>query len=573
MINKRLIKMGDTKPVFAVVICNWLAMMLNVAFIFRLAFQLAEMYEGRFETSDILITLGVLAVVIVGRVILKRMSSKYSHKASSKIKLKLRKQIYDKTLKLGEGYREETSTAELIQISTEGVDQLETYFGSYLPQFFYCMIAPITLFMILAPISFTAALVLFICVPLIPVSIIIIQKIAKKLLSKYWGLYAKLGDNFLENVQGMTTLKIYEADKHYHEEMNKSAEHFRRITMKVLTMQLNSIIVMDTVAYGGTALGAIMAIAAVTGGSMTLFGAVAIMLLASEFFLPMRMLGSFFHIAMNGMAAADKMFGILDTKEPEHGHNSPKSEIRCVEFKDVGYAYGQKEVLKDACFTAKVGMTALVGVSGCGKSTLAGIMCKDNVNYFGSVLIEGDELRDIEQNKLYEILTAVSDKSYVFTGTVRENLLIAAKSATDEQLITALKSVKLWDFLQNEKGLDTMLNSGGSNFSGGQRGRLCIARALLRKSLIYVFDEVTSNIDAESENAIMEVIRELAQHSIVFIISHRLANVKRAQQIVLLKDGKISAIGTHEELMKEGDFYSELYEKQRSLEEYGRNYA
>ncbi len=368
----------------------------------------------------------------------------------------------------------------------------------------------------------------------------------------------------------MTTLKIYESDEHYHKEMNKSAEHFRKITMKVLTMQLNSIIVMDTVAYGGTALGAIMAITALSSNSISLFGAIAIILLASEFFLPMRMLGSFFHIAMNGMSAADKMFGMLDSDEPKHGDKIVEKNIKTIEFANVGYAYGEKQVLKEVSFTANVGMTAFVGMSGCGKSTLAGIIAKDNVNYVGNILVQGTELSNIEQSSYYENITTVSDKSYVFSGTVRENLLIANQNVTDEDLIASLKSVKLWDFLVNEEGLDTTLNSGGANFSGGQRGRLCIARSLLRMSQIYVFDEVTSNIDVESENAIMEVIREIAKENIVFIISHRLANVKQAQQIVLLKDGLMQGIGNHDSLMHSSDFYRELYEKQRSLEEYGR---
>ncbi len=573
MINKRLIKNGDTKPVFAVVACMYATMVLNIIFIFRLAFFLNQMFLGIFDIADLIITFCILGVAIVGRIVLKKLSAKFSHKASSKIKLTLRKQIYSKILRLGSSYSKDISTADVIQISTEGVDQLETYFGNYLPQFFYCMLAPITLFIILAPINIVAAFVLFVCVPLIPVSIVIIQKIAKKLLAEYWGLYTQLGDNFLENVQGMTTLKVYAADEKYHKEMNKSAEHFRRITMKVLSMQLNSIIVMDTVAYGGTALGAILAITALSNGDATLYGAIVIILLASEFFLPMRMLGSFFHIAMNGMSAADKMFSILDMKEPDSGEENCLQPINNITFNDVGYSYDDKQVLKNISFSAVIGLTAFVGMSGSGKSTIAGIIAKDKQDYSGDILIENTPLKNIAKESLFNNITSISDKSYVFSGTVRENLLFANENATDEMMIEALKSVKLWDFLNRGHGLDTQLTSGGTNFSGGQRGRLCIARALLRNSQVYIFDEVTSNIDADSENDIIEAIYSLSKTKIVFLISHRLANVVKANQIVLLKDKKIADIGTHDKLIAKKSFYGEMYAAQQELEQYGRKEA
>ena len=463
----------------------------------------------------------------------------------------------------------------MLQVFVEGVDQLELYFGKYLPQFFFAMLAPITLFAVLVFVSWKASVVLLICVPLIPLSIVAVQKIAKRLLSKYWGVYTNLGDTFLENIQGLTTLKVYQADERKNVEMNEKAEEFRRITMKVLTMQLNSVSVMDIVAYAGSAVGVVIAIIQVKNGTITLPQAFLIIMLAADFFLPLRLLGSFFHVAMNGMAASDKLFKLLDTKEDEHGAEIPENLDGDIEIKDLSFSYdNEKTVLNDISETFKKHeLISIVGESGCGKSTLASLFCGTTKGYIGSITIGGVEIKDIDEKTLMNNITAVNFNSYIFAGTVRENMLIADKSTSDEKMIEALKMVNLWSFLSEQDGLDTKLNQQGNNFSGGQRQRLAIARALLHNTPIYVFDEVTSNIDAESENDIMTVIHNMAKIKTVILISHRLENVVGSDKILLLDKGKIEESGTHSELMSFNKKYKLMYSTQAELEKYAKEEA
>lgn len=452
---------------------------------------------------------------------------------------------------MGASYSEKVSTSEVIQVFVEGVDQLELYFGKYLPQFFFAMLAPITLFAVLVFVSWKASVVLLICVPLIPLSIVAVQKIAKELLSKYWGVYTNLGDTFLENIQGLTTLKVYQADERKNVEMNEKAEEFRRITMKVLTMQLNSVSVMDIVAYAGSAIGVVIANHSGKKRHNHFTSGIFNHYACGCFFLPLRLLGSFFHVAMNGMAASDKLFKLLDTREDEHGTEIPENLDGDIEIKDLSFSYdGEKTVLNDISITFKKHeLISIVGESGCGKSTLASLLCGTTKGYIGSITIGGVEIKDIDEKTLMNNITAVNFNSYIFAGTLRENMLIADKSASDEKMIEALKMVNLWSFLSEQDGLDTKLNQQGSNFSGGQRQRLAIARALLHNTPIYVFDEVTSNIDAESENDIMTVIHNMAKIKTVILISHRLENVVGSDKILLLDKGKIEESGTHSELM------------------------
>ena len=455
-------------------------------------------------------------------------------------------------------------------MAVEGIDQLETYFGSYLPQFFYAMLAPVTLFAVLAPVSFPAAVVLFLCVPLIPLSIVAVQRWAKKLLSKYWGQYTALGDTFLEDLQGLTTLKIYQADGYKQEQMDQQAERFRKITMKVLTMQLNSITIMDLVAYGGAALGILLAVSQFRAGAVDLAGCLLIIVLAADFFLPMRLLGSFFHIAMNGMAASEKMFRILDLPVPTAGDQPFPADcsIRC---ENVGFSYDPgREVLTGISLACPAGsFTALVGESGCGKSTLAALLTGRNRGYTGSITVGGVELSRLDEAGLLENVTYISHQSYLFKGTVEENLRLARPNATEEELWQALEQVNLAAFLRGEQGLSTQLLEGASNLSGGQRQRLALARGLLRRSPVYLFDEATSNIDVESENDIMAVIRQLAKERTVLLISHRLANVVDAQQIYVLEHGAVAERGTHQQLLEQGGLYRRLWDAQYALEHYG----
>lgn len=578
MIKTRLIEQvpSSKKYIALTVLAQWLKTVANIVMIFILSNLLVQILDGKaFDFKGLLPYLVAIAAVMLVRYLCGYASSQTSFFASSEVKKVLRQKMYKKLTRMGASYSEKVSTSEVLQVFVEGVDQLELYFGKYLPQFFFAMLAPITLFAVLVFVSWKASVVLLICVPLIPLSIVAVQKIAKRLLSKYWGVYTNLGDTFLENIQGLTTLKVYQADERKNVEMNKKAEEFRRITMKVLTMQLNSVSVMDIVAYAGSAVGVVIAIIQVKNGTITLPQAFLIIMLAADFFLPLRLLGSFFHVAMNGMAASDKLFKLLDTKEDEHGSEIPENLDGDIEIKDLSFSYdGEKNVLNDISATFKKHeLISIVGESGCGKSTLASLLCGTTKGYIGSITIGGVEIKDIDEKTLMNNITAVNFNSYIFAGTVRENMLIADKSASDEKMIEALKMVNLWSFLSEQDGLDTKLNQQGSNFSGGQRQRLAIARALLHNTPIYVFDEVTSNIDAESENDIMAVIHNMAKIKTVILISHRLENVVGSGKILLLDKGKIEESGTHSELMSLNKKYKLMYSTQAELEKYAKEEA
>ena len=578
MIKTRLIEQvpSSKKYIALTVLAQWLKTVANIVMIFILSNLLAQILDGKaFDFKELLPYLGAIAAVMLVRYLCGYASSQTAFFASSEVKKVLRQKMYKKLTRMGASYSEKVSTSEVLQVFVEGVDQLELYFGKYLPQFFFAMLAPITLFAVLVFVSWKASVVLLICVPLIPLSIVAVQKIAKRLLSKYWGVYTNLGDTFLENIQGLTTLKVYQADERKNVEMNEKAEEFRRITMKVLTMQLNSVSVMDIVAYAGSAVGVVIAIIQVKNGTITLPQAFLIIMLAADFFLPLRLLGSFFHVAMNGMAASDKLFKLLDTKEDEHGTEIPENLDEDIEIKDLSFSYdGEKTVLNDISITFKKHeLISIVGESGCGKSTLASLLCGTTKGYIGSITIGGVEIKDIDEKTLMNNITAVNFNSYIFAGTVRENMLIADKSAGDEKMIEALKMVNLWSFLSEQDGLDTKLNQQGSNFSGGQRQRLAIARALLHNTPIYVFDEVTSNIDAESENDIMTVIHNMAKIKTVILISHRLENVVGSDKILLLDKGKIEESGTHSELMSLKKKYKLMYSTQAELEKYAKEEA
>ena len=578
MIKTRLIDQvpSSKKYIALTVLAQWLKTVANIVMIFILSNLLAQILDGKaFDFKRLLPYLGAIAAVMFVRYLCGYASSQTSFFASSEVKKVLRQKMYKKLARMGASYSEKVSTSEVLQVFVEGVDQLELYFGKYLPQFFFAMLAPITLFAVLVFVSWKASVVLLICVPLIPLSIVAVQKIAKRLLSKYWGVYTNLGDTFLENIQGLTTLKVYQADERKNVEMNEKAEEFRRITMKVLTMQLNSVSVMDIVAYAGSAVGVVIAIIQVKNGTITLPQAFLIIMLAADFFLPLRLLGSFFHVAMNGMAASDKLFKLLDTKEDEHGAEIPENLDGDIEIKDLSFSYdNEKTVLNDISATFKKHeLISIVGESGCGKSTLASLLCGTTKGYSGSITIGGVEIKDIDEKTLMNNITAVNFNSYIFAGTVRENMLIADKSASDEKMIEALKMVNLWSFLSEQDGLNTKLNQQGSNFSGGQRQRLAIARALLHNTPIYVFDEVTSNIDAESENDIMTVIQNMAKIKTVILISHRLENVVGSDKILLLDKGKIEESGTHSELMSFNKKYKLMYSTQAELEKYAKEEA
>lgn len=574
MIHKRLIgTVSESKKYVAGnVALQWCSLAANVAMMFSITRLLQSLLEKTAGLADFFTVAAIALLAVVVRYVCTRGASRMGYLSSRAVKKTLREMIYGKLLRLGASYNEQVRTSEVVQVAVEGVDQLETYFGAYLPQFFYAMLAPLTLFVVLSFVNFLSAIVLLVCVPLIPVAIAAVQTWAKKLLSKYWGQYTALGDTFLENLQGLTTLKIYQADGFKNEEMNEEAEKFRKITMKVLTMQLNSITIMDLIAYGGAALGMILAVTQFAAGHVSFGGCLFIILLSADFFIPMRQLGSFFHIAMNGMAASDKIFRLLDLPEMQGGVETVPEACNIV-CADVRFSYEpEREILHGVTLQFPQGsFTAIVGESGCGKSTLAAILMGRNRGYTGSVTIGGVALQDIAERSLMQNVTYVSHNSYLFKGTVRENLRMGNPDATDEALWSVLEQTRLADFLRSEKGLDTPLAEKGGNLSGGQCQRMALARALLHDSPVYIFDEATSNIDVESENDIMEQIHVLAQTKTVILISHRLANVVRADHIYVLDQGCVAESGCHAALLQTHGLYETLWNAQQSLENYGKD--
>ena len=552
---------------------QWAALLAQVAAVFSIA-ELVERALQHTLTISFLERVSVTAMLIAAvRYLCERMGTRTSFLACVDVKRILREKLYEKMLRLGTSYREQVTSSEVVQVATEGVEQLETYFGKYLPQFFYSLLAPLTLFVILCRVSWKASVVLLVCVPLIPISIVVVQKIAKRLLNKYWSIYTELGDSFLECLQGLTTLKIYQADQLKADEMDEESQHFRRITMKVLTMQLNSTSVMDIVAYGGAAVGMAVALSEFLHGNIGLAGVLRIVLLASEFFLPLRLLGSYFHIAMNGMAASDKIFRILDLPEPQDGSQTLPEGTLEVRLKDVYFSYEkEREVLKGIDLDLPAGsFISLVGESGCGKSTIAGLLSGKNKGFAGQITIGGIPIEDLKESDRMKRVVLVRHNSYLFKGTVEDNLRMARPSATEAELENALRRVNLLDYLRTQQGLKTQLQEKGSNFSGGQCQRLAIARALLqRDASVFIFDEAASNVDVESEELIMQVIHELTATKTVLLISHRLANVVKSDRIYFLKNGEITESGTHEELMERAGAYRQLYERQMALECYGK---
>lgn len=591
MINKRLISLCEDskKYVGLTVLVNWVAVLCNIGIVIFIGNFINKVYLGeKLDLSNGIFTalmsfkvIGNLSlfsvlVLIAGLLFIRYMSNKlyarFSNLASANARCTLRDVIYRKLLKLGLDYTSVESTSAIVQVSVEGVEQLEVYFGRYLPQFFYSLLVPVTLFVFMSFISVKAALVFMLSVPLIPISIIAIMKIAKRILKDYWKSYSDLGGTFLENLQGLTTLKVFNIDEERHEKMNLEAEKFRKITMKVLSMQLNSITIMDLVAFGGSAAGIIVGLIQFTRGELLVGSLLIIILLSSEFFIPLRLLGSYFHIAMNGMAASDRIFSLLDAEERVKNTNENISvgnkEVE-VTLKDVDFSYdGKRKVLKNINLTViKGGVTAIVGESGSGKSTVASLILNNYKVNSGEVLLNGINIDNLSMENIYEHIAIVSTNSYIFNGSILDNLIIANKKASQEEINEALKTARLYDFVEGLKdGLLTDVGQGGSSLSGGQKQRLALARAILANRDMIIFDEATSNIDVESEEGIWDAIYEISKEKTILVISHRLANVKDAKTIYVMNSGEIVQSGSHNELMvKEGHYYN-MVRKQNDLE-------
>ena len=582
MVSKRLLSLCDDskKWVAMTVLMNWISIICNIGIIVYIGNVVDKLVNNDFNINILFSSIFIIAMLGI-RFICNFLSTKFSSKSSTEVRKGLREKIYRKLLDLGVNYKDTISTSSIVQISVDGVEALEIYFGRYLPQLFYSLLAPLTLFVIVAPISFKAAIVLLLCVPLIPVSIVAVMKFAKKLLGKYWGVYTNLGDSFLENLHGLTTLKIYDLDEQRNIEMNKDAENFRNITMKVLSMQLNSINIMDLVAFGGSALGIIIAINQYSQGNITIGQVLIIILLSSEFFIPLRLLGSYFHVAMNGMAASDKIFDLLDAKI-EKEEKLTKEEIDLlndinIEIKNVDFSYDkQRKVLENVNVSIPKGkMIALVGESGCGKSTITNLLLKQEKVDKGEITLNGINLNYIPFEVLTKKVGFINHSAYIFNGTIEDNLRMGKFDANEKELNEALKKANLYEFIQSlPEKLKTNVGEGGSLLSGGQKQRLALARTIITNPEIYIFDEATSNIDIESEEKIWKAIYEIAQNKTVIVISHRLANVKNADNIYVLDKGKIVENGNHKELMNNNKKYAQLVNHQNNLESiYNENLA
>ncbi len=565
MINKKLFGLVPSvkKYIFFNILYKVLAMITNILIVYLLSNFIYNIFLKITSIKIYVIYVILIIISIIIRSLVIKRSALYSYKISRDVKINIRNMIYNKIIEIGNTYKDYISTAEMVQITTEGVEQLEIYFANYLPQFFYSFIAPFILFIFLSQISLKVSFILLVCVPLIPLSIVIVQKIAKKIFGKYWKKYTKMGNSFLENLEGLTTLKIYNADEYKHKKMNKDAEEFRKATMRVLVMQLNSITVMDIVTFGGTALGMIFAIIEYKSGNISFVGTIMIILLSAEFFLPMRALGSFFHIAMNGIAVSDKIFKLLSVNVYEN--KVEIDEVKKIVFNNLAYSYvSDKKVLENINLNiSSNGMFSIVGESGSGKSTIAKILIGINTNYIGNILFDDIELNTINRKSLNEQITLVESNSYIFKGSIRDNLLLGVGKYTktnitqDKLFVEVLKKVGLFDFLNEAEGLNTMLEEGGTNFSGGQRQRLVLARALVANTPVFIFDEATSNIDANSEKIIIDVIKKLSKNKIIIFISHKLYNLIDSNKLYVLKNSKLIEEGTHNELMNlKGEYYN-----------------
>ena len=572
MIDKKLLALlGENKKyIFYAVGLMIVGLFANLAITASICYAIQYAAEYTFSGSNaqgFILPAVIVIIAMAIRYVTSRSIGDLKDTLGRNVKKDLRQKIYDKIIKLGVRTTDNMSMAGLTQLSMEGVEQLDLYYSAYIPQFFYAMIAPIILFIVTVRINWAVALVLLACVPLIPMSIIAVSRYAKKIFAKYWGKYTSMGDSFLDSVQGLKELKIFQADAAQNIKMNETSEEFRKITMKVLVMQLASTTIMDMVAYGGAGLGIALTIHAVVNGSLSAYAALFLILVAVDFFLPLRAFGSAFHIAMNGASAGNKILSLLAQPDPVWGSETVDSTE--ITVKDVTFSYdGKRDVLKHASMNFDAtGMHAIVGESGSGKSTVVNLLLGAYHPQQGSILVGNKRLETLSRDAYYSHISVVSYNTYIFNETIRQNFALAKANVTDEEIYNALKKVNLYDFIIDNGGLDKVITEDAANISGGQKQRLALAINLVANKDIYIFDEATSNIDIESEAIIMNNIKELSKEKSVIVISHRLANVIAADTIYYIEDGEVKEHGTHEELMNMHEGYAKLYTTQKNLEE------
>ncbi|MBD9266532.1 MAG: ATP-binding cassette domain-containing protein [Bifidobacterium bifidum] len=616
MFDKRLFTMapGIGRLIAGKVALMWVGLFANVAFVVTVVSALRTLLDVIDHqpastagaalvpqlplAGDILIYLGALAAIALVRYLAAVGSNRLGFESAERVKLSLRERLYRKMLALGPSYSSRVKTADVVQSAGEGIEQIQSFFEQFLPQLFYAVLAPLTLFVVLLPVNVPAAVVLLVCAPLIVLIVGMVAMSAARVFKKYWGKYTDLGATFLDDIQGLETLKAFDADERAARDMDRKAEEFRVMTMRVLQIQLRSLTAMDVVAYGGAAAGIGMAVWQYFNGSLGLGGGLMIVLLSADFFIPLRHLGSFFHVAMNGMTSTKRIFALLDAPEPQHGGEElagdGKSRIS-VTFDHVGYEYRTDgddaagdgaadddtdavRALHDVSLAVEPGrLTVVVGVSGSGKSTAASVLAGLLPDYTGSVVLRDGqgvhELRDLSAASLMRAVTLVSARSHVFAGTLRENLSMAVpegENATDERLWKALRDARIDDFVREQPaGLDMMIEPDAANLSGGQRQRIAIARALLHDSAIYVFDEAASSVDVESETRILATIHELARHATVLMITHRMVNAVDADTVVVFRHGEVVERGSHVDLLAADGEYAHLFRTQAAVERVG----
>lgn len=567
MIDKELFKLiGENKKyIFTAVLTQVIGLVANVAVTGSVCYAVYLLTVSAAYSEFVYPLIGAVLGIAI-RYICSRLTGEIKDKLGRQVKKDLRERVYDKIVKLGVRTTDGMSMAGLTQVAVEGVEQLDLYYSSYLPQFFFAMIAPVVLFLICVRIDWRTSLVLIACVPLIPVSIVAVSRYAKKIFAKYWGKYTSMGDKFLDSVQGLKELKIFMADEKQHQRINESAEEFRVITMKVLVMQLASTTIMDLVAYGGAGAGIALAICGTAFWRLNPIAALFLCLVAVEFFLPLRAFGSAFHVAMNGASAGKKIISLLNAPDPEWGEKSVGGKE--IKLTDVTFSYdGKRDVLKNVSMTfPEKGMTAIVGESGCGKSTVVNMLVGAFRPQSGEVTVGGKQLEKLSRENWYSHLSAVSYNTYIFNESVRDNFKLAKESVTDDEIYSALEKVNLKEFISENGGLDKVITEDANNISGGQKQRLALAVALVSDKDIYVFDEATSNIDIDSEGIIMKNIKAISENKSVIVISHRLANVVTSDNIYYMEDGEVRERGSHESLMSAKQGYARLYNAQKTLE-------